>query len=183
MLHHLKVPLNVQVWRMIFPIEIPSPLITEVIIGNVLSAGLGQAPARQVALKAGISCMKLCEGLPESTICTTINKLCASGLKSVTLGAQSIALGHHSVVATGGIESMSNVPYLLPGVRNGFGFGHQQFMDGILADGLIDSKYHIHMGECGEETSLKYSISREEQDAYAIMSYERAIAANKVICN
>lgn len=96
------------------------------------------------------------------------------------MGAQSIALGHHTVVAAGGIESMSNVPHLLPGARNGFGFGNQQLLDGILVDGLIDSKYHIHMGECGEETSLKYSISREEQDAYAVMSYERAIAANKV---
>lgn len=78
------------------------------------------------------------------------------------------------------MESMSNVPYILPGARMGFSLGHQQLVDGILGDGLIDSKYHIHMGECGEETALKYSISRQDQDAYAISSYERAIAANKV---
>lgn len=131
-------------------------------------------------------CFQFChdvlfQGLPDKTVCTTINKLCASGLKSVTFGVQSIVLGHQSVVATGGFESMSNVPFMVPSsVRRGVGLGHQSLIDGILGDGLVDSKYHIHMGECGEETATKYGISRKDQDEYAIQSYQRAAKYYKV---
>ena len=109
-----------------------------------------------------------------------MNKVCASGMKSVTLGAQSIALGHHEVVITGGMESMSNAPYYLDKARKGLPLGSQSLIDGILGDGLTDPKYGIHMGECGEEAASKYNIGRQEQDAYAIASYKRAADAVKV---
>jgi acetyl-CoA C-acetyltransferase len=141
--------------------------IGEVLMGNVISAGLGQAPARQAALLAG---------LPESTICTTVNKVCASGLKAVMLGAQSILLGNHDNIVAGGMESMSNAPFYL-NARNGFAYGNQEVLDSILSDGLMCATYKIHMGECAEETAAKYNITREQQDAYALKSYRRAAEA------
>ena len=141
--------------------------IDEVFMGNVLSANLGQAPTKQAAEAAG---------LPESTICTTINKVCASGMKSITLAAQTIALGQQGMIVAGGMESMSNVPFYLD-ARGGFVYGNQTIADGILRDGLWDPKYQIHMGNCAEETAEKYGITREQQDAHAIESYKRAAKA------
>lgn len=140
----------------------------EVIMGNVLSANLGQAPARQAALKAG---------LPVSTVCTTVNKVCASGLKAVMLGAQSVALGSSTTVVAGGMESMSQAPYYVPNLRTGQGYGHVMALDAIVADGLTCSRYRIHMGECSEGVAKRLGIGREEQDEYAQRSYERAAAA------
>lgn len=142
--------------------------VDSVIMGNVLSAGLGQAPARQAALYSG---------LPESTVCLTVNKVCASGLKAVMLAAQEISLGLQETMVAGGMESMSNAPHYLPNIRMGLPYGHQQITDSIIHDGLTCAKYHIHMGECAEETATKYNISRGEQDAYAIESYRRAAKA------
>ena len=142
--------------------------VQEVIMGNVLSAGMGQAPARQAALGAGVD---------QSTCCTTVNKVCASGMKAVMLGAQSIMLGSHDVVVAGGMESMSNVPYIMRSARNGSGFGHQMIEDTVLADGLTDAYDKIHMGVCAEDTAEKLSITREEQDEYALQSYARSNAA------
>lgn len=134
----------------------------------MLSAGLGQAPAKQAAMEAG---------LPDSTVCSTVNKVCASGMKAVMNAASSIALGLNTVVVAGGMESMSNAPYLLEKARSGFGYGHQQVTDNVLKDGLWDARYQIHMGDCAEETAAKYQIGRQAQDAYAIQSYKRAAAA------
>lgn len=140
-------------------------------MGNVLSANLGQAPARQAALMAG---------LPESTTCTTINKVCASGMKAVLLGAQSVMLGFKNIVIAGGMESMSRAPFYLDARgQKGLSYGDQKLIDAILKDGLWDPKYQIHMGSCAEETAQKYKISRESQDAYAKESYERAIEASR----
>lgn len=139
-------------------------------MGNVLSSGLGQAPAKQAAMEAG---------LPDSTVCSTVNKVCASGMKAVMNGAQSIALGLQKTIVAGGMESMSNAPYLLEKARAGYGYGHQQVVDCVLKDGLWDARYQIHMGDCAEETAVKYNIGREAQDAFAIESYKRADAAWK----
>eukprot|EP01018_Ginkgo_biloba_P013020 Gb_28733 [translate_table: standard] len=142
--------------------------VQEVIFGNVLSANLGQAPARQAALGAGI---------PHSVICTTINKLCASGMKATMLAAQSIQLGINDVVVAGGMESMSNVPYYLPDARKGYRLGHGTFVDGMLKDGLWDVYHDVSMGTFAELCADKYQISREEQDNYAVQSFERGISA------
>ena len=139
-------------------------------MGNVISANLGQAPARQAALQAG---------LPESTICTTINKVCSSGMKAISLGAQSVMLGFNGVVVAGGMENMSRAPYYLDARRGGLGFGDQKMTDAVLKDGLWDPKYQMHMGNCAEETADKMKIGREEQDAYARESYERAAKATQ----
>ena len=144
---------------------------TEVIMGCVLSAGLGQAPTKQAALLAG---------LPESTVCTTVNKVCASGMKAVIFASQSIALNLHKAVVAGGMESMSNAPFLLQQARMGLGLGNQELVDSVVKDGLWDAKYQVHMGECAEMTAEKYGISREEQDNHAIMSYRRSAEATKV---
>jgi acetyl-CoA C-acetyltransferase len=144
--------------------------VQECLMGNVLSANLGQAPARQAALQAGLS---------ESTICTTVNKVCASGMKAISLGAQSIMLGYNNIVVAGGMENMSRVPYYLDARRGGLGFGDQKVVDAVLKDGLWDTKYQMHMGGCAEETASKMKIGREEQDAYARESYERAANATK----
>ena len=146
---------------------------TEVIMGCVLTAGLGQAPTKQAALLAG---------LPPTTICTTINKVCASGMKSVILASQSIVLGLHKVVVAGGMESMSNAPYLLQQARTGLSLGNQELVDSVIKDGLWDAKYQVHMGECAEMTAERYGIGREEQDRHAIQSYRRAAEASKVNC-
>eukprot|EP01135_Chromosphaera_perkinsii_P012107 Nk52_evm45s2579 gene=Nk52_evmTU45s2579 len=150
--------------------KIPPNLVDEVIMGNVLSAGMGQAPARQAA--------KLAE-LPDKTICTTINKVCSSGMKAITVAAQTIALGQADIIVAGGMESMSQVPFYSAGTRKGVGYGHQMLEDGILKDGLTDVYNKFHMGMCGEDTASKYGISREKQDEFAIESYKRAQAAWK----
>ncbi|KAI6654512.1 Acetyl-CoA acetyltransferase, mitochondrial-like [Oopsacas minuta] len=143
--------------------------VQEVYMGNVLSAGMGQAPARQAVLFAGMS---------HSTECTTVNKVCASGLKSVMLASQSLALGDRDCMVAGGMESMSNVPYYLSKGRGGFGYGHQSVEDGIIKDGLWDVYDQFHMGNCAENTAKKLSIPREHQDEYAVRSYK--LSANSV---
>lgn len=145
-------------------------LVQEVFFGNVLSANLGQAPARQAALGAGI---------PNSVICTTVNKVCSSGMKAVMLASQTIELGINDVVVAGGMESMSNAPKYLAQARNGSRMGHDTVIDGMLKDGLWDVYNDFGMGVCGELCADQYKITREEQDAYAIRSFERGIAAQK----
>jgi acetyl-CoA C-acetyltransferase len=144
--------------------------VDEVILGNVLSAGLGQAPARQAAIHAG---------LPPRVAALTINKVCGSGLKAVMLAAQAIATGDADVVVAGGMESMSNTPYLLPKMREGLRLGHGQAIDSMIHDGLWDAYDDRHMGCCGEIVAGKYAVSRREQDEYAVESHRRAIAAIK----
>ncbi|CDP04540.1 unnamed protein product [Coffea canephora] len=145
-------------------------LVQEVFFGNVLCANLGQAPARQAALGAG---------LPYSVICTTINKVCASGMKATMLAAESIQSGTNDVVVAGGMESMSNAPKYLPQARLGSRIGHDTIVDGMLKDGLWDVYNDFGMGVCGELCADQHNISREEQDSYAIRSFERGIAAQK----
>ncbi len=142
--------------------------IDEAFFGNVISANTGQAPARQVVRRAG---------LPEKIICTTVNKVCASGLKAVSLGAQSILLGDAGVVIAGGTESMSNAPFYLPKARFGYGYGNGQLIDSLVRDGLQDAYDQSAMGACGDATALEYGISRAEQDKYALWSYDRASEA------
>jgi acetyl-CoA C-acetyltransferase len=148
--------------------NIDPSLVQEVFFGNVLSANLGQAPARQAALGAGI---------PDSVICTTINKVCASGMKATMLAAQSIQMGVNDFVVSGGMESMSNTPKYLPKARQGSRMGHDTIIDGMLKDGLWDVYNDFGMGVCGELCADQHSITREEQDSYAIRSFERGIAA------
>ena len=142
--------------------------INEVIMGNVLSAGLGQAPARQAALKAG---------LPNSVECLTINKMCGSGLKAVMLGMQAIQSGDAQVIISGGMENMSSVPYLLPKARSGYRLGHGEIIDSMITDGLWDAYHDKHMGSCAEMLAEKNNISREEQDQFAEQSYTKAQTA------
>ncbi|KAI1441470.1 acetyl-CoA acetyltransferase [Annulohypoxylon stygium] len=140
--------------------------VEEVFFGNVLSANLGQAPARQCAIGAGI---------PNSVVCTGVNKVCASGLKAIILGAQTIITGNASIVVAGGTESMSNVPHYLPTLRNGAKYGDQTIIDGVLKDGLTDAYgKKEHMGLAGELCADDHTITREQQDAYAIETYTRA---------
>ncbi|MDF1839004.1 MAG: acetyl-CoA C-acetyltransferase [Planctomycetota bacterium] len=149
---------------------IEASAIDEVIFGNVLSAGLGQNPARQVALAAGV---------PDSVGAMTINKVCGSGLKSVMLAAQAIRAGDAECVLAGGMESMSNAPYLLPEARRGVRLGHGKLIDSMVHDGLWDKYNDFHMGMTGEKVAEKFGITREEQDAYAIESHRRASEAEK----
>jgi acetyl-CoA C-acetyltransferase len=144
--------------------------VDEVILGNVVSAGLGQAPARQAAIRAG---------LPPEVAALTINKVCGSGLKAVMLAAQAIATGEAEVVVAGGMESMSNCPYLLTKAREGFRMGHAQAIDSMIHDGLWDAYDDVHMGCTGEIVAEKYGITRAEQDAYAVESHRKAIAAQR----
>lgn len=144
--------------------------IDEVFMGCVLPAGIGQAPARQAALFAGIS---------NQTPCTTVNKVCGSGLKAVALGAQAIATGQADVVVAGGMESMSNVPYYLPAARSGMRLGNSTVIDGMIHDGLWDVYNNFHMGSAAELCARERKIGRQEQDAYAAESYRRALAAQK----
>ncbi len=144
--------------------------VDEVLMGNVVSANLGQAPARQAARFAG---------LPDHIPCTTINKVCASGMKAVTLGAQSIMLGLNDIVVAGGMENMSQIPYYLPNARWGYKFGPGELVDGLAKDGLTDVYNQKAMGVCADATAVKYAISREAQDAFAIDSYKRAAAATE----
>ena len=142
--------------------------VDEVFMGNVCQANLGQAPARQAALGAGI---------PNSVPCTTINKVCSSGMKSVMFAAQAIALCQADLIVAGGMESMSNIPYYIPNARWGYKFGGGELVDGLQKDGLVDAYDHQAMGVSADKTAEKYHISREEQDAFAIQSYKRAAAA------
>ncbi len=142
--------------------------VQEVFMGNVVSANLGQAPARQAAIGAGIG---------TNVPCTTINKVCASGMKAAMLGAQSIMLGINDVVVAGGMESMSNIPYYIPKARYGYIYGHGQLVDGLMHDGLWEVYNGFPMGSCADNTAKEMNISREEQDEYAIRSYKRAAKA------
>jgi acetyl-CoA C-acetyltransferase len=147
---------------------VPPELVDEVILGNVVSAGLGQAPARQAALHGG---------LPPKVAALTINKVCGSGLKAVMLAAQAIANGDAEVVVAGGMESMSNCPYLLTRVREGMRLGHGEAVDSMIWDGLWDPYEDYHMGCTGEIVAEKYGVTRQEQDAYALESHRKAVAA------
>jgi acetyl-CoA C-acetyltransferase len=144
--------------------------VDEVILGNVVSAGLGQAPARQAAIRAG---------LPPKVAALTINKVCGSGLKAVMLAAQGIASGESDVVVAGGMESMSNCPYLLPKAREGFRLGHGELVDSMIFDGLWDPYEDYHMGCTGEIVAEKYGVTRQAQDEFALLSHKKAIAAIK----
>lgn len=139
--------------------------VDEVFMGNVVSAGLGQAPARQAAIFSGIS---------NEVPCTTINKVCSSGMKSIMIAAQNIMLGNGDLIVAGGMESMTNIPYYMPKARYGQGYGHGQIMDGLVLDGLTDVYNQSAMGVCADKTASEYKISREEQDAFAIKSYKRS---------
>jgi len=139
--------------------------VAEVLMGNVLPAGLGQAPARQASLGAGI---------PDSIPCTTISKVCGSGMKAIMIGADAIAAGHAAIIVAGGMESMTNSPYLLPKARGGFRMGHQEVKDHMFLDGLEDAYEHRLMGSYGDEAARAYQLTREMQDAYAVESLSRA---------
>lgn len=144
--------------------------VTEVILGNVLAAGVGQGPARQAAIGAGI---------PKSVPALTINKLCGSGMKAIMLGMQSILLGDSEIGVLGGMESMSQAPYLLPQARFGFRMGHQSVLDSMIHDGLWDPYNNQHMGNCAELCARERNFSRQEQDAFAAESFRRALDAQK----
>lgn len=145
-------------------------VVNEVYMGNVISAGLGQAPARQAAIFAGLS---------KHTPCTTINKVCASGMKAIMLATQNIMTGGADIMVAGGMESMSNVPYYIPKARFGYKYGNAELIDGLAFDGLTDVYNKTAMGISADNTAKKYDISREEQDAYAIQSYQRAAEATQ----
>src|SRR5437868_5079719 len=144
--------------------------VDECIMGNVVQAGLGQNPARQAAIFGG---------LPSTVGAMTINKVCGSGLKAVGLAAQAIETGNSSVVVAGGMESMTNAPYLLPNARKGYRLGNQQLVDSMVHDGLWDIYNDYHMGMTGENVAEKYGISREEQDEFAVNSHRKAVSALK----
>jgi len=143
-------------------------LVQELFVGNVIASGLGQAPATQVAAGAGLGFE-----IP----CTLVNKVCASGMKAVMLGAQSIMLGQQDVVLTGGMESMSNIPYYLAKARTGYKFGNGELLDGLTYDGLTDIYNQIAMGVCADNTAKEMNISRQDQDNYAVSSYKRSASA------
>lgn len=144
--------------------------VEEVFFGNVLSANLGQNPARQCALGAGLG---------DDTIATTVNKVCASGMKAVILGAQTIMTGNADIIVAGGTENMSSVPYYSPEMRNGARFGNKTLVDGIYRDGLTDAYDSTHMGLAGEECAVDHGFDREKSDEYAIKSYKKAQHAEK----
>src|SRR5579863_1789217 len=144
--------------------------VDECIMGNVISAGLGQNPARQAAIYGGLS---------PATGAMTINKVCGSGLKAVALAAQAVQTGNSSVVVAGGMESMTNAPYLLPQARKGYRLGNAQIVDSMVHDGLWDIYNDYHMGITGENVAEKHGITREEQDEYAVNSHRKAVAAIK----
>lgn len=150
--------------------QVPADAVEEVLMGNVLQAGLGQNPARQSQRAAGI---------PDAAAAVTINKVCGSGLKTVMLAAQAIKAGDLKVAVAGGMESMTNTPYYLPAARQGARLGHTQALDGIIQDGLWDHYNDFHMGNTGELVAEKYEVSREAQDAYAAESHRRAVAAQE----
>src|SRR6201989_2280223 len=141
--------------------------IQEIYMGNVMSANIGQAPATQAAIFAGLPYMPG----------TTVNKVCASGMKAIMLAAQSVQLGQNDIVVAGGMESMSNVPYYLDKARNGYRLGNGEIIDGLVKDGLWDVYNDYHMGSAAELCAAECNISREDQDAFAIESYQRSQAA------
>jgi acetyl-CoA C-acetyltransferase len=149
---------------------IPAGEVEEIIMGNVVSAGLGQNPARQTGLRAGLS---------PQVAALTINKVCGSGLKAVGLAAQAVQLGEAELIIAGGMESMSNAPYLLPQARIGFRIGNKQVIDSMIHDGLWDAFENFHMGETGELIAERFRISRQQQDEFALNSHRKAIAAIK----
>jgi acetyl-CoA C-acetyltransferase len=142
--------------------------VQELYFGNVISAGLGQAPATQIAVAAGLG---------YEVPCTLVNKVCASGMKAIMLGAESIMLGRNDIVLAGGTENMSNIPYYLLKARYGFKFGNGEVVDGLTHDGLTDAYNHCAMGVCADNTAKEMGISRQQQDTYAINSYKRSAAA------
>lgn len=142
--------------------------VEEVFMGNVVSANLGQAPARQAALGAGLN---------KTVPCTTVNKVCSSGMKAIMFGAQSIMLGHNDIIVAGGMESMSNIPFYVPKARWGYKYGNGELVDGLARDGLVDAYDHVAMGVSGDKTAEKYGFTREAQDEYAMRSYKRAAEA------
>ncbi len=144
--------------------------VQEVYMGNVVSANVGQAPAKQAALKAG---------LPATIPCTTINKVCASGTKAIMLAAQTIQLGQAEVIVAGGMESMSNAPYYVPKARFGYKYGNAELVDGLARDGLVDVYDQCSMGVFADQTAETYAISRQTQDAYSVESYRRAEETTK----
>lgn len=147
---------------------IPQENVEEVIFGNVVSAGLGQNVARQVAIAAGFS---------PGTGATTVNKVCGSGLKSVMLASQALRCGDASLVVAGGTENMSRAPYLLEKARNGYRMGNGELVDAMIRDGLWDVYHNVHMGTCGDACAQKYQFNREAQDQFAVTSFKRAIEA------
>jgi acetyl-CoA C-acetyltransferase len=144
--------------------------VGEVFMGNVLSAGIGQAPARQAMIYAGI---------PNTVPATTVSKVCGSGLQAVVFGARTVALGDAELVVAGGMESMSNVPYYLDRARTGYRMGDGKIVDGMIFDGLWDPYSNVHMGTCGDRCAAEYKFSREAQDEYAKESFRRALAAQR----
>jgi acetyl-CoA C-acetyltransferase len=149
-------------------INLDPALVQEVIMGNVLQANNGQAPARQAALAAGLT---------HDVPCTTVNKVCASGMKAVMMATQSIKAGDNDIVVAGGMENMSDVPYYMDKARNGYRLGDGAIIDGLVKDGLTDVYNKVHMGVCAEKCADEMNFSREEQDQFALTSYERSAAA------
>lgn len=149
-------------------IDLNPSLVQEVIMGNVLQANTGQAPARQAAIEAGLT---------TDVPCTTINKVCASGMKAIMMAAQSIKAGENDIVIAGGMENMSSVPYYMDKARNGYRLGDGVLIDGLVKDGLTDVYNKVHMGVCAEKCADEMSFSREEQDGFALASYDRSAAA------
>ena len=150
--------------------RVPANAVSDVFMGTVLQAGQGQAPARQAAMHAG---------LPASARTVTVHKVCGSGMQSVIHAAQALQLDMASVAVAGGMENMSLAPYLLPGARDGYRLGHQRVVDSLVADGLWDPYTDQHMGSCAEQCATRYGFTREQQDAYAVASFERANAAQQ----
>ena len=146
-------------------INVSPEVVDEVLFGNVVQAGLGQAPARQAAIKAGI---------PDSVPCTTINKVCSSGMKSVMLAAQSISLGVNDIVVAGGMENMSQIPHYI-NLRKPHKYGNKSILDGLQHDGLTDVYCNQAMGVLGDKCASEYKFSREDQDNYAVQSYKTSI--------
>lgn len=149
-------------------INIDPNIIDEVYMGNVISSGLGQAPAKQAAIFAGIN---------QDTPCTTINKVCSSGMKAIMIAAQSIQTGENDIVIAGGMENMSSIPFYVSDMRNGRKLGHTKIEDGLLIDGLTDVYDNVHMGVCAEICAEEMNISREEQDQFALNSYKKSTEA------
>src|SRR5271166_558897 len=148
--------------------RLPADAVQEVFMGNVLSAGIGQAPARQAAIYGGI---------PDTVPATTVSKVCGSGLQAVIFGAKTLAVGDADLVLVGGMESMSNVPYYLDKARTGYRMGDGKIIDGMIFDGLWDPYGDVHMGSCGDKCAAEYGVTREQQDAFATESFRRAVAA------
>jgi len=151
-------------------IDLDPKEVEEVFMGNVVSANLGQAPARQAAIGAGIG---------YEVPCTTVNKVCASGMKSIMLASQAIMLGLSDTIIAGGMESMSNIPFYVPKARFGYKYGNAEFIDGLVKDGLEEAYHHYPMGNCADNTAKEMKISRQEQDDYAIRSYKRTTQATE----